>query len=119
LALKSDGTVAAWGANLSGQRDLPANLTNASAIAAGGYHTLVFVDDGTFVPRLFSPTWNGNRFNALIQTLNRKNYALEYKDQATATNWTALSTVTGNGALRLLNDPSAADAQRFYRVRQW
>jgi hypothetical protein len=88
-------------------------------MAAGGLHTLVLVDDGLFVPRLFRPSWSGDRFIALIQTLDRKNYTFEYKDQATATTWTTLSTVTGNGALRLLNDPSATGAQRFYRVRQW
>ena len=119
LALRADGTVAAWGANLNGQRDLPPGLTNVVAMAAGGLHTLVLVDDGLFVPRLFRPSWSGDRFIALIQTLDRKNYTFEYKDQATATTWTTLSTVTGNGALRLLNDPSATGAQRFYRVRQW
>ena len=119
LALNSDGTVAAWGANLSGQGDLPAGLTNASAIAAGGYHTLVLVDDGTFVPRLFSPAWNGSHFSALLQTLNRKNYAFEFKNTLPGTNWITLSNAPGNGALRVLRDPGATGAQRFYRVRQW
>ena len=119
LALKADGTVAAWGANLNGQCDLPPWLTSTAAIAAGGYHSLALVDDGTFVPRLFSPAWMGNRFTARLQTLNRRNYAIEFKDSIAATNWVALSNVAGNGALRLLIDPDAALTQRFYRVRQW
>jgi alpha-tubulin suppressor-like RCC1 family protein len=36
LALKSDGTVVAWGRNLSGEATVPAGLSNVIAIAAGG-----------------------------------------------------------------------------------
>ena len=35
LALKSDGTVIAWGLNAQGQAQIPTNLTSAVAIAAG------------------------------------------------------------------------------------
>jgi hypothetical protein len=55
----------------------------------------------------------------LVQTLSRNNYALDCKDSLAATNWTALSTNAGNGALRILTDATAAGVQRFYRVRQW
>ncbi|PYJ03506.1 MAG: hypothetical protein DME25_12050, partial [Verrucomicrobia bacterium] len=119
LALKTDGTVAAWGANLNGQCDLPVMLTTAVALAAGAYHSLALVDDGTFVPRLFSPAWNSGRFAVLVQTLNRKNYAFEYKSSLAATNWTAISNLEGNAGLRLLSDPGASLSRRFYRVRQW
>lgn len=117
LALKSDGTVAAWGANWNGQCDLLPAITNAVGIAAGRSHTLVLVADGTFVPRLFSPRSNGNRFSALLQTLNTRNYGLDFKTSLTATSWTSLPVVPGNGALRMLTD-TAAGPQRFYRVRQ-
>ena len=94
-------------------------LTNAVALAAGAYHSLALVDDGTFVPRLFSPAWNSGRFAVLVQTLNRKNYAFEYKSSLAATNWTAISNLEGNAGLRLLSDPGASLSRRFYRVRQW
>jgi alpha-tubulin suppressor-like RCC1 family protein len=42
LALKSDGTVVAWGAG-----DVPAGLSNVTAIAVGEYHSLALKDDGT------------------------------------------------------------------------
>jgi hypothetical protein len=51
--------------------------------------------------------------------LSGKSYALEYKNSLSASNWTALSTNAGNGALRLLTDPAATASQRFYRMRQW
>ena len=35
MALRDDGTVAAWGYNGYGQTNVPADLTNAVAIAGG------------------------------------------------------------------------------------
>lgn len=49
LALKSDGTVVAWGANDYGQSNVPEGLNNVVAIDAGGYHSLALKSDGTVV----------------------------------------------------------------------
>ncbi len=61
LALKADGTVGAWGAggptNTSenylgaeqGQSVVPSGLSNVTAIAAGGYHSMALRTDGTIV----------------------------------------------------------------------
>jgi alpha-tubulin suppressor-like RCC1 family protein len=54
LALKPDGTVAAWG--LYGQTNVPAGLTNVITIAAGGHHNLALKQDGTVV------AWGGNGY---------------------------------------------------------
>ena len=90
-----------------------------SGVAAGDYQTVVLLTDSIPVPQLLSPAWKAGRFSALIQTLSRKNYALESKDSIAATNWSGAGTNTGNGALRQLNDPAATVSQRFYRMRQW
>jgi hypothetical protein len=50
LALKSDGTVVAWGRNKDGQADVPAGLSNVVAISAGGYHSLALRSKGTQLP---------------------------------------------------------------------
>ena len=47
LALKSDGTVSAWGYNDYGQTTVPTGLTNVIAISAGGFHSLALKSDGT------------------------------------------------------------------------
>ena len=65
------------------------------------------------------PARKGGCFSALAQTLNRKSYVLDYRDSLAATNWTALTTNTGNGALRLLVDPTATAPERFYRMQHW
>ena len=49
LALRSDGTVAAWGDNTLGQTAVPAGLTDVVQVAAGYYHSLALGADGTVV----------------------------------------------------------------------
>ena len=44
LALKSDGTVVAWGDNYSGQTSVPVGLSAVIAIAAGNEFSLALVD---------------------------------------------------------------------------
>jgi hypothetical protein len=47
LALLTNTTVVAWGANDAGQTTVPASLSNVVAIAAGGAHALALNSDGT------------------------------------------------------------------------
>jgi Immunoglobulin domain/Regulator of chromosome condensation (RCC1) repeat len=48
LALRSNGTVVAWG-NGSVETSVPGNLSNVTAVAAGGSHSLALKADGTVV----------------------------------------------------------------------
>ena len=112
-------SAAAWGANWSGQCNLSAAWVPAVGIAAGSNHTLVLPEGGTPVLRLLNPAWKPNQFSATVQTLNRKSYALEFRDSLSPTNWTLLPGVPGNGALRVLTNSTAAAPRRFYRSRQW
>jgi alpha-tubulin suppressor-like RCC1 family protein len=47
VVLRKDGSVVAWGFNSFGQTNVPSDLTNAIAIAAGDEHTLALRADGT------------------------------------------------------------------------
>jgi len=49
LALRDDGTVAAWGYSPFGQTNVPVGLSNVIAIAAGGEHSLALCADGSVV----------------------------------------------------------------------
>ena len=49
LALKSDGTVVAWGDDSLGQTEIPSGLLYAKAVAAGPYYNLALKADGTII----------------------------------------------------------------------
>ena len=68
---------------------------------------------------MLQPARKGRQFSVLVQTLNRTAYALERKDSLAETNWAVVCTNSGNGALRVLADPSVVVPQGFYRTRQW
>jgi hypothetical protein len=121
LALASNGTVVAWGDNTYGQINPSfSTLSNVLAFAAGNAHTFLLLDEGLPSPQLFHPIFHRspNTFSALLPTYNRKTYVLESGSSLAASNWTALSTNTGNGALRLFLVPNANAPQGFYRVRR-
>jgi hypothetical protein len=56
LALRGDGTVAAWGDNQHGECNVPADLTNAIAISCGGFWSVALRRDGTLT------AWGDNTF---------------------------------------------------------
>jgi hypothetical protein len=56
LALKTDGTVVAWGDNSVGQTNVPIGLSSVVAIAAGSAHSLALKSDGTVV------AWGNNTY---------------------------------------------------------
>jgi hypothetical protein len=49
LALKSDGTVVAWGGNNYGESNVPTGLSDVIAISEGTYFSLALKSDGTVV----------------------------------------------------------------------
>jgi hypothetical protein len=56
LALRTDGTVAAWGRSLEGQIDVPPGLAGVTALAAGDFHSLALQADGTVA------AWGSSRY---------------------------------------------------------
>ena len=66
LALRSDGTVYAWGYGYYGQTNPPSGLNNVVAIACGDYHDLALKSDGTVI------AWGQNLYgegtNSLVAT---------------------------------------------------
>ena len=49
LALKSDGTVVAWGLNNNGECNVPAGLANVVAISGGFFYSIALKADGTII----------------------------------------------------------------------
>ena len=155
-AATADGRVVTWGDNTYGQANVPASLTNATRLAAGWYRGIAATADGTItacdifssVPAGLSnviavaagyynnlalldsapptaqtpfsnPRMDNGVFLVSIPTQSGRVYRWEYKNTLTDTNWTPLPLVPGNGAIKLMSDPTLTGSQRFYRVRQW
>jgi hypothetical protein len=75
------------------------------------------VFDPRAVPQLSNLVANANRFLFTIQTLSNKMYQVEYKDDLSATNWTALgSSFTGSGGAMIATN-NATGSQGFFRVK--
>ena len=115
LCLISNGAVVAWGDDSTGQCDLGAGLSGVVGLGAGAATSRLKCHSS----RPLSPRHQGAGFSAVLQTLNRKHYALDHANSLSPNSWTSLTTNSGNGALELLADPDANTPQRFYRMRQW
>ncbi len=70
------------------------------------------------IPRPFNPRRVGNTFSVSVSTFSGKNYALQYKNFLSDTNWISLPSVAGDGTVKTLSDSNATNTQRFYRVSQ-
>ncbi len=107
--LMKDGTVAASGYNFGecgGIPLVPPGLSNVVAVASGDYVYLALIGNGP--PALGPPLLSFGK-----DTNGFTDHTLQ------DTNWIGLPLVAGNGGIRVLTDPTAIGAQRFYRVRQW
>src|SRR4029078_5263829 len=56
VALRSDGSVVAWGSNFQGETNVPSSLTNGVAVAASGTCNLALRNDGTVTHWASGPT---------------------------------------------------------------
>ncbi|WP_407542177.1 hypothetical protein Q0M94_18115 (plasmid) [Deinococcus radiomollis] len=90
LALKSGGTVAAWGANTNGQTTVPTGLNGVVAVAAGQYHSLALKSGGTVV------AWGSNSngqttipagLNGVVAVAAGQNHSLALKSDGTVIAW--------------------------------
>ena len=97
VALKSDGTLWAWGRNRFGQigdgsrvtETIPTQestwATNWSAIASGGYHTVALKSDGT----LWAWGWNTN---GQLGDGTKSEKTTPTQESTGATNWSAIAS---------------------------
>ncbi len=118
LALRADGTVVAWGLNDFNQASVPSYLRNVVAIAAGHSHSIVLRAEGLVSPAfgIVNPTQSGPAFVVQVPTTRGANYYLQHQNPLGSTGWIISPPTPGDGTVRSLADPHAADPQRYYRV---
>jgi len=128
VALRSDGTIVAWGDNTYGESTIPAGLSNVTAVAAGGKHTLALRSDGTVV------AWGDNTYGVstipaglsnvwAIAAGGEQTVALVCANSATVTVAASPSnggTVTGGGTFPVgLSQSITATANSGWRFTGW
>jgi len=115
LALKSDGTVVAWGYNGDGETNVPPGLSNVVAIAGGGSESLALS-----VGLQLSISLNGQTPTLQFHTFAGRQYVVEYSPDLSAGSWLNLpgGSIAGNGYDAFVTDTSASASARFYRVQQ-
>ena len=94
LALKMDGTVVAWGNNLSGQTRVPGGLDGVVAIAAGFTHSLALVagTNQNIEPAIIAQASGDNIL--LSWPLSAQDFALPSTTNLTDKNsWTTLTNL--------------------------
>jgi hypothetical protein len=118
LALTSNGTVVAWGANQSGESVVPPALSNVVAIAAGWSYSLALTLSNIIPPpvALTNPIWFSNSFNVSFRSQNGVSYILQCTGVLAPANWAIVQSASGTGGVLTLTDANATAAQRFYRV---
>jgi hypothetical protein len=121
LALRSDGTVVAWGDNTYNETNFVSALRNVVGITASSQQGLALIGNGppTQLGLLTSPQWTNGSFSVNVPTQNGRVYSLEYKDSLSNPTWSGLPLVAGTGGTVNLGDPTATAGPRFYRVRRW
>jgi hypothetical protein len=121
FAVKADGSVVGWGMNDQGQTDIPSDLNNVIALAAGAYHVLALTGPPSSRiagPPLQTPSFSASKwFRSTIPTMLGHNYKLEAKESLSKSKWDSLYPITlGDGFERSLTDTNAIAPQRVYRV---
>lgn len=107
LALRSDGTVVAWGDNSHGQTNVPLDLTNAVSVAAGSASSLALRKDGSVtVWGLIEPAYNTKVPSSVTNVVALAagpgaQHALVLRADGTMVDW-------GNAYYGLTNIPPAA-----------
>ena len=68
------------------------------------------------LPRIVSLSHSGQAFTLSFMSTSGLKYLIETKDSLTAGVWTPLETVAGDGGLKVVTDPAATGAGKFYRI---
>jgi alpha-tubulin suppressor-like RCC1 family protein len=110
LALRTDGTVVAWGTGGVGQTNVPPDLTNAVSVAAGSTHSLALRSDGSLAawgaifPSSLKISVPPQATNVVALALGPgAQHALVLKADGTPLDWS-----TGYNASSLTNIPAKA-----------
>jgi hypothetical protein len=113
LALKSDGTVVAWGLNDSGQSTVPGGLNGVVAIAAGAGYSLALIAAAPQPFTLGAPQrMPDGSFRCMLFGEAGRNYTVQSSTNLTL--WTDLQTLIPDGSSVSITDTNASAFPRRF-----
>ena len=71
---------------------------------------------GISAPVILSPMLSGTNLVFSVATVSGKTYRIEYKDSLDAPFWQLVQTLTGDGTLQTVTNPTGTSSQRFFRL---
>ncbi|HVM48827.1 MAG TPA: hypothetical protein VMU04_12420 [Candidatus Acidoferrum sp.] len=121
LAVRSDGTVIAWGCDCHGSTTLPPDLTNVTAVAAGGsdgYDYSIFLVRGTNAPPVLSLSRRNGVPQVNVAGEPFHHYVLEESAAMGPTPiWSFKQNLALSASARTTVSLPADEGARFYRAR--
>ncbi len=113
---RADSTVVEWGDPNSWNTDVPPDLTNVMAVAAGRNHSLALIGGSPLQGRLGNSFVSGDRFHLTIAGLAGTQYQYILEQSTDLQHWTPTQTNTLPGGGRQWVVPSGTNHQ-FFRTR--
>jgi hypothetical protein len=92
-------------------------LTATDASGNSGECTFTVTVTHADAPTLTVISYSGGTFSFSFPSQNNCVYLIQYKDTVTASEWTTLQSVTGDGAVKTVEDTTAPASSRFYQVK--
>ncbi len=121
LAVRSDGTVIAWGCDCHGSTTLPPDLTNVTAVAAGGgdgYDYSIFLVGGTDTPPVLSLGRSNGVLQLKVEGEPFHHYVLEESASISPSpNWGFKQNIAVSASAQTTLNLPLEDGGRFYRAR--
>ncbi len=121
LAVTGRGNIFAWGGNEAGQINVPSDLANIQAVAAGWNYGIGIRAGGSAIQapvRLTNPNVGPSGFSVSLPGRSDTAYVLQYKDSMSGPQWSSFPRITGIDGVVTLTDSATNGLQRYYRVQQ-
>jgi hypothetical protein len=111
--------IAGGGTTFSTSSRFQLGSTIAQPLAAVPGSTRFSIQGGFWIwpaPIVFAPAKIGNDFIFSFQTEPGKTYTVQYVDSLTTLNWQSLTSITGDGTVKMVTNSAPSVTQRFYQL---
>jgi Alpha-tubulin suppressor and related RCC1 domain-containing proteins len=110
LALRSDGTLTAWGNNINGVLNIPPGTTNVAAIVSGPYHSLALLRNGKVIAwgsNVYGQTNVPTELSNVVAISTSQQHSLALKSDGTIVGWGNTTSGSFHGPMNSISNVAA------------